>query len=167
MLGDQQGYRDCVRECQSRLDQIASDWKSDSKPKDARLLRQLHYHVASIFIAGELETEDPLEDYTQLINLSLQNKEWVSQRKDFPEILKYATEYVIGASHRWKNVDQEIVWPELSNQANNDGEPDKLDGLSKQLQDAMAKVQTHRQSLLKIKKHSGDCLLYTSDAADE
>ena len=167
VLGDQQGYRDCVKECQSRLDQIASDWKSDSKPKDARLLWQLHYHVASIFLAGELETEDPLEDYTQLIKLSLQNKEWVSQRKDFPEILKYATEYVIGASHRWKNVDQEIVWPELSNQANNDGEPDKLDRLSKQLQDAMAKVQTHRQSLLQIKKHSGDLALNKSDLPEE
>ena len=167
VLGDQQAYRDCVKECQSRLDQIASDWKSDSKPKDARLLWQLHYHVASIFIAGELETEDPLEDYTQLIKLSLQNKEWVSQRKDYPAILKHATEYVIGASHRWKNVDQEIVWPELSNQANNDGEPDKLDRLSKQLQDAMAKVQTHRQSLLKIKKHSGDLALNKSDLPEE
>ena len=161
VLGDQQGYRDCVKECQSRLDQIASEWKSDSKPKDARLLWQLHYHVASIFLAGELETKDPLEDYTKLINLSLENREWVSQRKSFPAILKHATEYAIGASHRWKDVENEIVWPEVSKQAKNEVEKNEFEVVSKQVQDAMEKVQTHRRSLLKIKKHSGDLTLNT------
>ena len=162
-LGDQQGYRDCVKDCQSRLDQMASVWKSDSKPKDERLLWQLHYHVASIFLAGELETEDPLVHFTKLVNLSLQNKDWVSQREDYPAILEHATKYVIGASHRWKNVDTEIVWPEVPKLAENESESDKLGVLSNHLQESIAKVQAHRQSLMKIKSHNHNLALNTSD----
>ena len=151
VLGDQQAYRDCVKECQSRLDQIASDWKSDSKPKDARLVWQFHYQVLSIFLAGELENKDPLTGFTQLIELSFKNKQWASERADFLPILVHGTDYAIEASHNWKNIEADIVFSSTSKVTENSVESDKLAVFSAQIETAIAKVRAHRQSLMKIK----------------